>query len=269
MIDIIRHNRKAWDKESTDGSPWCTPVDDRIIERAKEGQWEVILTPNKSVPGAWFGDLKHQWVLCLASGGGQQAPVLAAAGAYVISLDNSLQQLTKDLTVARKHALPLHCLQADMSDLSMLKDEAFDLIFHPVANLFVADVHRVWRECYRVLKPGGVLLSGFMNPAYFLFDQDEARQSGGLDVKFTQPYSDLHSLDKKKLQALLDNHEALIFGHTLGDQIGGQIDAGFAITGFYEDHWSDEATPLNRFSSTSMATRALKPPASAGRFWRD
>jgi hypothetical protein len=49
------------------------------------------------------------------------------------------------------------------------------------------------------------------------------------------------------------------FGHSLETQVGGQVAAGFAITGLYEDWWSDEATLLNRFMPTSIATRAIKP----------
>lgn len=33
----------------------------------------------------------------------------------------------------------------------------------------------VWTECFRVLRPGGVLLAGFMNPLFYLFDHDAAR----------------------------------------------------------------------------------------------
>jgi len=29
----------------------------------------------------------------------------------------------------------------------------------------------VWKECARVLKRGGVLLAGFVNPVLYLFDQ--------------------------------------------------------------------------------------------------
>ena len=42
------------------------------------------------------------------------------------------------------------------------------------------------------------------------------------------------------------------------DEIGGQIAAGFAIEGFYEDRWDNEATPLNQYMPTSMATLAVK-----------
>ena len=53
--------------------------------------------------------------------------------------------------------------------------------------------------------------------------------------------------------------EALEFSHSLDEQIGGQLAAGLVVAGFYEDHWSEEATPLNSYMPTSMATLAIKP----------
>ena len=56
------------------------PVSSQSIQAAREGNWEIILTPLKTVPKHWFGELAGKRVLCLASAGGQQAPILAAAG---------------------------------------------------------------------------------------------------------------------------------------------------------------------------------------------
>lgn len=179
-MDILEHNRHAWNRESSAGSEWCTPVDETTIDRARQGDWQVILTPTRPVPSAWFGDLHGQRVLCLASGGGQQAPVLAAAGAQVVSFDLSEQQLAKDRFVAERDRLPLQCVQGDMTDLSTFRDGSFDLVFHPISNLFVQDPKPVWNECWRILKPGGGLLSGFMNPWFFLFDHEEAEATTSL-----------------------------------------------------------------------------------------
>ena len=96
MIDIRAYNRKAWDRQVENGCIWSKPVSHETIEKAKNGDWEIILTPTKPVPKNWFPDFKGRSVLCLASGGGQQAPILAAAGGFVTSFDNSPQQLAKD-----------------------------------------------------------------------------------------------------------------------------------------------------------------------------
>lgn len=257
-MDIIERNRDAWDRESRSGSEWCTPVDGETIRAARHGVWSVILTPTKRVPSAWFGDIRGKRVLCLASGGGQQAPVLAAAGAQVTSFDLSAEQLAKDEQVVRREGLALVCMRGHMADLSPLAAESFDLIFHPVSNLFVPDVTAVWRECHRVLKPGGALLAGFMNPCFFLFDHTEAERSGTLIVRYRLPYREPDSLDAHARAQWRASGCAAEFSHSLEAQIGGQLAAGFVLTDLYEDTWSDDATPLNPYLPVAIATRAVK-----------
>jgi hypothetical protein len=142
-----------------------------------------------------------------------------------------------------------------MRNLAVLADGAFDLIVHPVSNLFVPDVHPVWREAARVLRPGGALLAGFCNPILYLFDQEMA-DKGVLQVRHKLPYSDLTSLSDEERALYIADQQPLEFSHTLQDQIGGQIEAGFAITGFYEDEWP--GIKLNEYMPTFIATRAVK-----------
>ena len=166
-MDIVKHNEIAWDKQSSDAqSPWVQPAPSAEIDAARQGNWQVILTPTKSVPEHWFGDIRDKDVLGLASVGGQQVPIFAAAGARATSFDNSPQQLAKDRLVAERENLNIQFEQGDMADLSRFEDESFDLIFHPVCNVFSQHILPVWQHCARVLRPGGRLLSGFMNPDF-------------------------------------------------------------------------------------------------------
>ncbi len=259
MTDILKYNRAAWDKQSENAqSPWVQPVDSATIEKAKSGIWEVILTPSKNVPKTWFSDIHGKRVLCLASAGGQQAPILAAAGAVVTSFDNSPVQLAKDQLVADRDGLTIELVQGDMADLSYFKDASFDLIFHPVSNVFSQTIRPVWQHSARVLVTNGRLLSGFMNPDFFLFDHYDIEAGGSLEVKFPLPNADIEHIDEAELAKRKAAGAALEFSHSLDEQIAGQIDAGFLIAGFYEDRWDDTATPLNAFMPTSMATLAVK-----------
>jgi SAM-dependent methyltransferase len=131
--------------------------------------------------------------LCLGAGGGQQGPILAAAGAQVLVVDNSPRQLQQDERVAREEGLPLSTLEADMADLSALHDASFDVVVHPCSNCFVPEVRSVWHEAARVLRTGGILMAGFINPSFFIFDAAAADQ-GELKVRHTLPYSDVSSL---------------------------------------------------------------------------
>ena len=265
MIDVPTHNRDAWNDESHQNeSPWCQPVNEQTIANARNGDWEVILTPLINVPKTWFGNVAGKNILCLASGGGQQAPILAAAGATVTSFDSSEAQLAKDEFVANREGLDINLVCGDMADLSCFDPGQFHLIFHPVSNVFSSNVRSVWQECHRVLVTSGRLLSGFMNPDFYLFDLDAVAAGGSLLVCNRLPYSDVEHLSPESLQARIDRGEALEFSHSLNDQIGGQLEAGFMIAGFYEDRWNNEATPLNEYMPTSMATFAIKNGAAAG-----
>lgn len=254
-MDIQKYNRLAWNREVERGNVWTVPASSDVIQAARQGQWDIVLTPLKPVPKNWFPDLRKLDTLCLASGGGQQGPILAAAGAKVTVLDNSPRQLEQDRQVAQRDSLDLTTVEGDMANLSMFADESFGLIVHPVSNVFVPNVRPVWAEAFRVLRRGGVMLAGFVNPVIYIFDQ-KLEEQGILQVKYSLPYSDLTSLSEEEKQHRIDQQEPLEFGHTLDEQIGGQIDAGFAITGFYEDYDSDG--PLAKYMPTFIATRARK-----------
>ncbi|MFC1452178.1 class I SAM-dependent methyltransferase [Verrucomicrobiota bacterium] len=257
-IDIRNRNREAWNRQVDGGNPWTIPVSPQEVATAREGNWDIFLTPTKPVPKDWFPPLHGALVLCLASGGGQQGPILAAAGAEVTVFDNSPRQLEQDRRVADRDGLDLRTVEGDMRDLSCFPDGTFDLIVHPVSNSFVPDVRPVWREAHRVLRPGASLLSGFCNPAVYLFD-DEAYERGELVVRNALPYSDAESLSPEALAKYERDGSPLEFSHTLDDQIGGQTEAGLVLIGFYEDHCRREDHDLlGQYMPTFMATRACK-----------
>jgi SAM-dependent methyltransferase len=255
-MDIVSHNREAWTKEVASGNKWTIPVDAETIRIARRGEWKLLLTPTIFVPSDWYGEIEGKEVLCLASGGGQQGPVLSAAGALVTVFDNCPAQLEKDEAVAKREGLEIRLVQGDMKDLSAFADESFDLIFHPVSNCFVDDVESVWRECGRVLRRGGRLLAGFCNPVTYIFDLKAWDTEKKLIVKYAIPYSDVGQLPPEELAARIRDKGALEYGHSLDSQIGGQIKAGFAIKGFYED--ISNGYLLDPYIKTFIATFAVK-----------
>ncbi len=255
-MDILKHNRDAWDQEVDSENVWTIPVDHETIEKARKGDFSLLLTPTLPVPFAWYDGIKNKKILCLASGGGQQVPILAAAGAIVTVLDNSPNQLKQDQLVATRENLEIKTVLGDMRDLSAFEDESFDLIFHPVSNLFIDDINPVWNEAYRVLKKGGRMLAGFCNPLLFIYDYAAWEKDQSLITKYKIPYSDLAQLPKAELEQRIANREPLEFGHSLDDQIGGQIKVGFSIHGFYEDKF--ERDFIDDYISTFIATLAIK-----------
>ena len=88
-INIHEHNQAAWNKEAKKQTQWSKPVSEETINQAKKGNWSVPLMP-ELLPEGWLPkNVQGLNILCLASGGGQQAPIFAAAGAKVTVLDNS------------------------------------------------------------------------------------------------------------------------------------------------------------------------------------
>lgn len=250
-MDIVKHNKSAWDNYVDKKDRWTIPVSEQELENVKTGNWSIVLTPKKAVPQNWFPPLKGLKILGLASGGGQQGPILATLGADVTVFDNSEKQLQQDKILSDKFNLDIKTVQGDMKDLSVFADNSFDLIFNPCSILFVDNVLPVWKECFRVLKPNGILMTGLTNPISLQLDEEN------LKLIYKQPFSDLHSLPIEKLEELKKNNEALIFGHSLTDQIGGQLDAGFTITAMFEDSWGGE-NKMDEFLPAFIATRAIK-----------
>jgi len=280
---VRAHNRAAWDLLARSGDRWTIPVEPAAIAAARKGRWSVQLTNSATVPRAWFpetlagvgvvpqNDADKAWpaghagvdVLALAGGGGQQGPILAAAGARVTVLDNSAEQLGKDRLVAKREGLDITIVEGTMEDLSVFADASFDLVLNPASAMFTRDVRRVWREAARVLRPGGALLAGFVKPEVYLFDRAALDGAAPLDVKHRLPYSDETQLPKPEFDARVGRREPLEFSHTLADLLGGQMDAGLQLVAMYEDVFGDAA--LDKHMPTMMATRAVKPLAASAR----
>ncbi len=250
--DYTRINAQTWDKWAENGCEWSQPIAHEEYEKAKKGEWGVYLTPCKTVPKEWFLALKGKALLGLASGGGQQMPVFSALGAECTVFDYSDAQLERERMVAKREGYRIEIVKGDMTKRLPFEDACFDIIFHPVSNCYVEDVHHVWRECYRVLKRGGVLLAGFDNGLNFLFDDDGTKPLVAVNPL---PFNPLKA-SQKDYDRMVKNQEGVQFSHTMEEQLGGQLQAGFCLTDLYED-W-DRSGIIREYAPQYMATRAVK-----------
>ena len=243
-------NSETIDRWVEEGWEWGIPIDHETYVKAQNGEWDVQLTPTKPVPPEWFGDLMGKKVLGLASGGGQQMPIFAALGAECTVLDYSDRQLLSEKAVSEREGYAIRIVKADMTKPLPFEDGEFDLIFHPVSNCYIRDVRPVWAECYRILKKGGVLLSGIDNNINYLVDENEER------IINRMPFDPLS--DPEQMKQLEEADCGVQFSHSMEDQIGGQIDAGFVLKNIYEDiNGEGRLHELN--ISTFFAMRSVKP----------
>ena len=244
--DINAKTIEAWCES---GWEWGKAISHEEFNAAQNGQWDVLLTPTKYVPHEWFGELKGKDVLGLASGGGQQIPIFSALGAKCTVLDYSGNQCESERMVAKREGYTVNVIQADMTKRLPFEDGAFDLIFHPVSNCYVEDVKPIFKECYRVLKKGGILLCGLNNGFAYIFDETET------NMKYRLPFNPLK--DPVAYEDSIKNDWGIAFSHTLEEQIGGQLEAGFTLTDLYED--TSKYGVLHDYNvPTFLATRAVK-----------
>ena len=203
------------------------PISHEAYERARAGDWEVFLTPVRPVPRRWLGELNGKRILGLASGGGQQMPVFAALGAVCTVLDYSPLQLDSERMVAAREGYEIRIVRADMTKRLPFDDGEFDMVFHPVSNCYVEEVRPIWRECFRVLKSGGTLLSGTDHYVNYIVDGAEERIVNAL------PFNPLRN--PAQMAQLAAEDAGVQFSHSLEEQIGGQLEAGFTLLELYED----------------------------------
>ena len=243
-------NASTIDRWVEEGWEWGTPSRHETYLAAVRGQWDVLLTPTKPVPHAWFGELKGKRILGLASGGGQQMPIFAALGAECTVLDYSERQLASERMVAEREGYAISIVRADMTKPLPFPVETFDLIFHPVSNCYIREVKPVWRECWRVLKPGGRLLAGTDHYINYIVDGEEKK------IVNTLPFNPLRNPDQRRQLEAED--AGMQFSHSLEEQIGGQLEACFRLIALYEDT-NGEGRLHEMNIPTFLAMLSLKP----------
>jgi ubiquinone/menaquinone biosynthesis C-methylase UbiE len=171
-------------------------------------------------------------------------------------MDYSAKQLENDRMVAEREHLTLNTVQADMTKPFPFEDESFDIVFCPVSNVFIEDLTMMWTECYRVLKRNGLLMVGYMNPWLYMFDADDVWNDENIPLipKYSIPFNSRKLEQEGRIQ--ISPEHGYEFSHTLEEQIGGQLKAGFAMIDFYESN--DARNRLSQYGNLYLANLSIK-----------
>jgi SAM-dependent methyltransferase len=257
MKDCIAFNQNRWNQVARKkGNPYTIPISHEALMQARDKPIEVGLTVGRTVPAWWFEKAKGNKILGLACGGGQQGPLFAVKGFDTTIMDFSEAQLASDRLVADREGLDIKTVLADMTEAFPFEDQRFDIVFCPVSNVYIEDLENMWKESYRVLKRGGLLMVGYMNPWIYMYD---------LDVVWDHPDQELrlqYSLpfNPRKLEAqgdiTIDPEYGYEFSHTLEEQIRGQLAQGFAMIDFYES--KDARNRLTKYGADYIANLCIK-----------
>jgi ubiquinone/menaquinone biosynthesis C-methylase UbiE len=130
------------------------------------------------------GDVSSSHVLEIGSGSCNCGIALAKQGAKVTCLDISENQLLIGRELARKAAVHIEQIVADMTDLSKVPSGSMDLVLSISALMYVENIDRVFSEVNRVLRTGGRLIFSTNHPVMMAIGATELWPEEESDSKY-------------------------------------------------------------------------------------
>ena len=220
---VVATNKAWWEKMVAEGNGFTQPwldLDANFVQKYANGYLKDAPNPlNQVFPASLLANVGSKDVLCLASGGGQQSAVFGLLGAQVTVVDIAEGQLAGDRLAADHYGYPITTIQGDMSDLSMLPDTAFDLVYQAPSMCYIPDIRKVYAGAARILRHGGLYRADAMNPlAQFI---DEASWDG-TGYRISVPYA-------VKAKQRADDKNVIEYRHELSEAFNGLVEHGLTI----------------------------------------
>lgn len=233
MSGHLDQNRQAWNRFAETNSQFARVATDEECAKPLE-----VLDGRGWLPP----DVRGLDVLCLASGGGWQAILYAAAGAKVTVVDLSPSMLALDRREAERRGYALTIVEAPMDDLSSLADARFDIAHQPVSTCYVPDVAAVYREVARVLRDGGIYISQHKQPTSLQITRRNADDHFVLGVEYYAPGPLPPVRDTSYRES-----GAVEYLHRWEQLVGDLCRSGFVLEDLREPLRADERAPVTSY----------------------
>lgn len=232
-MDYRRTNRQTWNQLADSGSLFARTATD-----------EECRNPLRTLDGrGWLPNtVQDMEVLCLASGGGWQSVLYAAAGARVTVVDISESMLKLDQREAHRRGFSIRTLCCSMDDLSELHSRTFDIVHQPVSTCYVPDVNPVFQEIARVLRPDGIYISQHKQPVSLQISHRNRRDQFVIGVEYFHegPLPEVADTSYRE-------SGATEYLHRLDVLVGGICRSGMVIEDFREPVRADPKAPVHHF----------------------
>lgn len=232
-MDYQSTNRRVWNQLADTGSLFA-----RVATDADCKQPLKVLDGRGWLPESVAG----LDVLCLASGGGWQSILYAAAGARVTVVDISDSMLLLDERESRKRGFQIRCLQASMDDLSALGNATFDIVHQPVSTCYVPDLGAVYAEIARVTRDDGIYISQHKQPTSLQISHRTERHQFVVGVEY------YHSgpIPRQRDESYRETGTAEYL-HRWEDLVGGLCRSGFVLEDLCEPVRADPKADVTHF----------------------
>lgn len=248
IMDIIKKNQEKWNECAESGEHYTVPwlnMNMDLINQFANGELSGLKKPYGKmnhptllkIRKLLYSNLKGKKVLCLASGGGQQSVLFSLLGADVTVADISQGQLNGDIQAAEHYGYTVRTVLCSMTDLSVFKDESFDIVHQPVSICFVPDVTPVYKEVYRVLKKGGMYQVDHINPATYPTSLDNGIDGwDGTGYRISSPYiGGALRIDENGNENMTNGEMDGEYRHLFIDMFCTLTSTGFQIKYIWED----------------------------------
>ena len=205
-------NKASWNEGAAAYSALCHSemIIKKIIENPANAfhrtTWEMI---QKYIP-----DLRGKKICVPSSGDNHAVYAFAMLGASVTSCDIAENQLINAERIAREYGwdASIEFICADTMRLDGIADSAYDFVYTSNGvHVWIDDLPGMYRNIFRIMKPGGVYIMYEIHPFQRPFDDD---------AKIKKPYDATGPFESKA---------EITFGWRVMDIMNAMMDAGLTV----------------------------------------